>query len=61
MEECKTLTEQIPRVVDAVKVSSMRPGEAAAQLDLISASEAFLQVWYFTNGLNLCRKAWDRF
>ncbi|KAJ8706954.1 hypothetical protein PYW08_011088 [Mythimna loreyi] len=43
IEECKSLTEQIPRVVDAVKVSSVRPGQAAAQLDLISASEAFLQ------------------
>ncbi|XP_075988130.1 talin_middle and talin-RS domain-containing protein rhea isoform X2 [Anticarsia gemmatalis] len=43
LEECKALNEQIPRVVDAVKVASVRPGEAVAQLDLISASEAFLQ------------------
>ncbi|XP_022816795.1 talin-1 isoform X3 [Spodoptera litura] len=43
MEECKSLSEQIPRVVDAVKVSSLRPADPAATLDLISASEAFLQ------------------
>ncbi|CAH0698118.1 unnamed protein product [Spodoptera exigua] len=43
IEECKSLNEQIPRVVDAVKVSSLRPADPAAQLDLISASEAFLQ------------------
>ncbi|XP_050558739.1 talin-1 [Spodoptera frugiperda] len=43
MEECKSLGEQIPRVVDAVKVSGLRPQDPAATLDLISASEAFLQ------------------
>nr|XP_049697783.1 talin-1 isoform X16 [Helicoverpa armigera] len=40
MEECKALSEQIPRVVDAVHVASPLPHH---QLDLISASEAFLQ------------------
>ncbi|CAG4949257.1 unnamed protein product [Parnassius apollo] len=43
LQECRSLNEQIPRVVDAAKVSAARPGEAAAQLDLISASETFLQ------------------
>ncbi|XP_026736413.1 talin-1 isoform X1 [Trichoplusia ni] len=43
LEECKSLSEQVPRVADAVKVSAASPGHAAAQLDLISASEAFLQ------------------
>ncbi|XP_013143136.1 PREDICTED: talin-1 isoform X2 [Papilio polytes] len=43
LQECRVLNEQIPRVVDAAKTSSARPGEAAAQLDLISASETFLQ------------------
>ncbi|XP_013176171.1 PREDICTED: talin-1 isoform X2 [Papilio xuthus] len=43
LQECRVLNEHIPRVVDAAKASSARPGEAAAQLDLISASETFLQ------------------
>ncbi|KAJ2939257.1 hypothetical protein O0L34_g13352 [Tuta absoluta] len=43
LQECRVLSECIPRVVDAVKVSTQRPDEAAAQLDLISASEALLQ------------------
>ncbi|CAK1592968.1 unnamed protein product [Parnassius mnemosyne] len=43
LQECRSLNEQIPRVVEAAKVSAARPGEAAAQLDLISASETFLQ------------------
>ncbi|CAH2056203.1 unnamed protein product, partial [Iphiclides podalirius] len=43
LQECRALNEQIPRVVDAAKTSAARPGEAAAQLDLISASETFLQ------------------
>ncbi|XP_068621832.1 talin-1-like [Battus philenor] len=43
LQECRVLNEQIPRVVDAAKMSAARPGEAAAQLDLISASETFLQ------------------
>ncbi|CAG9134195.1 unnamed protein product [Plutella xylostella] len=43
LEECKLLTSQVPRVVDAVKVSSLREGSAAAQLDLISACDSLLQ------------------
>ncbi|KAL0809871.1 hypothetical protein ABMA28_011355 [Loxostege sticticalis] len=43
LQECKALGEQVPRVVDAVQVSTTRPTAAAAHLDLISASESFLQ------------------
>lgn len=43
MSECKVLGEQIPRLVDAATLSLSR-GSAAQHLDLISASEAFLQV-----------------
>ncbi|XP_028167568.1 talin-1 isoform X4 [Ostrinia furnacalis] len=43
LQECQTLSSQVPRVLDAAQASSTRPGAAAAQLDLISASEALLQ------------------
>ncbi|XP_049882474.1 talin-1 isoform X3 [Pectinophora gossypiella] len=43
LQECRTLTDTVPRVVEAVKVSSTRPEQAVAQLDLISACEALLQ------------------
>ncbi|KAG7312567.1 hypothetical protein JYU34_000866 [Plutella xylostella] len=52
LEECKLLTSQVPRVVDAVKVSSLREGSAAAQLDLISACDSLLQT--------LDRAQWSR-
>ncbi|XP_037872864.1 talin-1 isoform X9 [Bombyx mori] len=43
LEECKVLNEHLPRMVEAVNVSNVKPTQAAARLDLISASEAFLQ------------------
>ncbi|KAM3956237.1 LOW QUALITY PROTEIN: talin_middle and talin-RS domain-containing protein rhea [Aphomia sociella] len=41
--ECKSLGESIPRLMDATQAAAARPGRAADQLDLISASEQFLQ------------------
>ncbi|KAG6451547.1 hypothetical protein O3G_MSEX007224 [Manduca sexta] len=55
LEECKILQEQIPRVMDAVQVSTHKPSEAAARLDLISASETFLQ--RSGNAIAACRGA----
>ncbi|GBP64325.1 Talin-2 [Eumeta japonica] len=43
LSECKTLSEQLPRLADATAAATARPGRAAAQLELITASEAFLQ------------------
>lgn len=43
-QECRPLQECVPQVVKAAGVAAQQPASAAAHLNLISASEAFLQV-----------------
>ncbi|XP_045457678.1 talin-1 [Melitaea cinxia] len=43
LSECTALGEQLPRVSEATRSAIARPTEPAAHLDLIAASETFLQ------------------
>jgi talin len=44
MGDCKTMADHIPSLVEGVKGTLSNPENTAAQLNLISASEQFLQV-----------------
>ncbi|XP_045782667.1 talin-1 isoform X7 [Maniola jurtina] len=43
LSECEVLNEQIPRMAQAARTAQARPTDPAANLDLITASETFLQ------------------
>ncbi|XP_069364128.1 talin-1 [Maniola hyperantus] len=43
LSECEVLNEQIPRMAQAARTAQARPADPAANLDLITASETFLQ------------------
>ncbi|XP_050359192.1 talin-1 isoform X1 [Nymphalis io] len=43
LSECGALGELVPRVTQAARSAAARPAEPAAQLDLITAAESFLQ------------------
>jgi hypothetical protein len=44
MGDCKTMADHIPSLVEGVKGTLSNPENTAAQLNLINASEQFLQV-----------------
>jgi talin len=44
MGDCKTMADHIPSLVEGVKGTLSNPENPAAQLNLINASEQFLQV-----------------
>lgn len=44
MGDCKTMADNIPRLVEGVKGTLSNPENPATQLNLINASEQFLQV-----------------
>lgn len=50
MGDCKTMADHIPSLVEGVKGTLSNPENPAAQLNLINASEQFLQVCEWPSG-----------
>jgi hypothetical protein len=50
MGDCKTMADHIPSLVEGVKGTLSNPENPAAQLNLINASEQFLQVSEWPSG-----------
>jgi hypothetical protein len=54
MGDCKTMADHIPSLVEGVKGTLSNPENPAAQLNLINASEQFLQVCDLASGHTFC-------
>jgi talin len=57
MGDCKTMADHIPSLVEGVKGTLSDPENPAAQLNLINASEQFLQVCEWPRCWNVVRTA----
>jgi talin len=60
MGDCKTMADHIPSLVEGVKGTLSNPENPAAQLNLINASEQFLQVSEWPSGhmFQYGKRAW---
>lgn len=47
LTDCRSLADALPRLAEGVKGSVANPESSSAQLNLINASEQFLQVPHF--------------